>query len=152
MRHDKRFSCGPGGGRGRGFGCGPGRRAGADGRGGPYRSRDGMLLGVCRGLADHLDFPVFWMRVLTVLLVLFTGLWPGLVLYFAAGLLMKLEPVVQPSSDTEREFYDAWASSRSGALARVREKFERLERRIRRMEDAVTSKDFSWERRMRRDG
>jgi len=110
-----------------------------------------MLLGVCRGLARYFDFPVFWMRTLTVLVVLFTGLWPGVALYFAAGLFMKLEPVVEPSSSSEREFYNTWASSRSGGLGRIREKFERLERRLRRMEDVVTSKDYSWEKRMNQD-
>lgn len=114
---------------------------------GLYRSRNGRLLGVCRGLSEYFDFPVFWVRTLTVLLVLFTGLWPGVALYFIAALLMKLEPVVPVGNESEREFYDAYASSRSGALSRIREKFERLDRRLRRMEDVVTSKDYSWEKR-----
>ena len=148
-------------GRAGGFGHargGSGRRAagrgccggpGAGGGGGPYRSRQGLVLGVCRGLAEHLDFPVFWLRVLAVLAIVFTGLWPGLALYFGAGLFMRLEPVVPVSTPGEREFYDAYAASRAGALARIRDKFERLERRIRRMEDVVTSRDYAWEERLR---
>lgn len=143
-----------------GYGCGRGHlrrgaarvRTGSDGRpggGGPYRSRRGMVLGVCRGLAEHLDFPVFWVRVFTALAIVFTGLWPGLALYFIAGLFMKLEPVLPVHSPDEREFYDAYAASRAGALARIRDKFERLERRIRRMEDVVTSRDYAWEERLR---
>jgi len=132
-------------GRGRCTGPGAGR---ADGSG-PYRSRQGMVLGVCRGLAEHFDFPVFWVRVFVTLAILFTGLWPGLALYFGAGLFLKLEPVVPVRTPGEREFYDAYATSRAGALARIRDKFERLERRIRRMEDVVTSRDFAWEERLR---
>lgn len=132
-------------------GCNDNRRFGCPREAAPerglYRSRNGRLLGVCRGLAEYFDLPVFWVRTFTVLLVLFTGLWPGLALYFVAALLMRLEPVVPVSSESEREFYNAYASSRAGALARIRDKFERLERRIRRMEDVVTSKDYSWERR-----
>ncbi|NJB67841.1 phage shock protein C [Desulfobaculum xiamenense] len=124
--------------------CGP-RRGGA----GLYRSRNAVFLGVCQGLANHFDISVFWLRFFTVLLVLFTGLWPGVFLYFMAAIIMRREPVVPVHSPSEREFYDSYARSRSLALGRLREKFERLERRIRRAEDIVTSSDFQWERRMR---
>lgn len=151
------------GGRGRGIGSGRGGQgcrggwsgSGADwggcasGTRGLYRSRNGRFLGVCKGLADYFDFPLFWVRTATVLLILFTGLWPGLALYFIAALFMRLEPVVEPSSGAEREFYDSYTRSRPDAISRIRDKFERLERRIRRMEDKVTSKDWQWERRMR---
>ena len=71
--------------------CAPGGR-------GLYRSRNGRFLGVCKGLADYFDLPLFWVRTFTVLLILFTGLWPGLALYFIAALVMRLEPVIAPSS------------------------------------------------------
>ena len=122
--------------------CAPGGR-------GLYRSRNGRFLGVCKGLADYFDLPLFWVRTFAVLLILFTGLWPGLALYFIAALVMRLEPVVAPSSGAEREFYDSYSRSRSDAVSRIRDKFERLERRLRRMEDRVTSKEWQWERRMR---
>jgi len=116
---------------------------------GLYRSRHGRFLGVCQGLADYFDLSVFWVRVLMTLFILFTGLWPGVAMYFIAAFLMKLEPVVRPSSSSEREFYDSYARSRSSAVERIREKFDRLDRRLRRMEDVVTSSDWQWERRMR---
>lgn len=116
---------------------------------GLYRSRHGRFLGVCQGLADYFDLSVFWVRTLTVLFILFTGLWPGVAMYFIVAFLMKLEPVVQPSSSSEREFYNSYTRSRSDALERIRDKFDRLDRRLRRMEDVVTSKDWQWERRMR---
>ncbi|HHP7233096.1 MAG TPA: PspC domain-containing protein, partial [Desulfobacterales bacterium] len=34
---------------------------------GLYRSRNGVILGVCRGIADHFDFSVFWIRLFAVL-------------------------------------------------------------------------------------
>lgn len=117
-------------------------------RGGLYRSRNGRFLGVCRGVADYFDMPVFWVRAMTVMFILFTGLWPGVAVYFLAAFLMKLEPVVQPQSSSEREFYNSYARSRSDAVGRIKEKFERLDKRLRRMEDVVTSKDWQWERRM----
>ena len=140
-------------GRGERFGRGPGRFAGfgPDGReqgwGSMYRSRHGMLLGVCRGLAEHMGISVFWLRVATVVVVLATGLWPGVFFYLLAALIMKPEPVIAPSDDRAREFYDSYAGSRSLAVSRLKDTFERLDRRIRRMEDIVTSRDYQWKKR-----
>ena len=39
-------------------------------QGGLYRSRDGVILGVIRGLAEYFDFSVFWARVIAVVLLL----------------------------------------------------------------------------------
>ena len=41
-----------------------------------YRSRSGMILGVCKGLARYFDVSLFWTRFIAVLLMLFTGFWP----------------------------------------------------------------------------
>jgi len=59
---------------------------------GLYRSRRGIIFGVCRGLAEHFDVSVFWTRVLTIIAFLITGIWPVGVLYVLAALLMKREP------------------------------------------------------------
>lgn len=62
------------------------------GRTGLYRSRGGILFGVCKGLADYFDLSVFWTRVLVTVAFVMTGLWPVGVLYLLAALLMKPEP------------------------------------------------------------
>ena len=59
---------------------------------GLYRSRNGILFGVCRGLADYFDFSVFWIRAIAVILFIFTGFWPVVGIYLLAALLMKSEP------------------------------------------------------------
>ncbi len=61
-------------------------------RPGLYRSRNGVIMGVCRGLADYFDFSVFWIRAIAVILFIFTGFWPVVAIYFLAALLMKSEP------------------------------------------------------------
>jgi phage shock protein C len=113
-----------------------------------YRSRDGMVLGVVKGFAERYDLSVFWLRVAFFLFILFTGLWPGLIGYVLAGLIMKPEPVLEPGSESEREFYESYVTSRKLALARLKDKFERLDRRVRRMEDRVTSREYQWERKL----
>jgi phage shock protein C len=101
-------------------------------------------MGVCRGLADYFNFSVFWLRILTIILFLFTGFWPVGVMYIVAGLLLKAEPVVPLRDEQDHEFYDTYTRSRESALQRIKRKFDNIERRIQRMEHTVTSKEFDW--------
>ncbi len=118
-------------------------------QGGPYRSRHGMILGVCAGLARYFDMSVFWMRVLWLLIFIFTGFWPIVFIYFFAALLMKPAPVVAFSTDGEAEFYNSAAADRRMAIYRLRRVYESLNRRIQRMESMVTSREYNWNQRMR---
>jgi phage shock protein C len=118
-------------------------------RRGIYRSRHGAIFGVCRGLAEHFDFSVFWVRFMAVLLLLVSGLWPAMILYILAALVMKPEPALPISSLDEGRFYDDYTSSRHEAAQRLKRRYEGLEKRIRRMEDVVTSREYDWERRLR---
>lgn len=113
-----------------------------------YRSRNGLLLGVCRGIAEWRDIPVIWVRLAVLILVVLSGFWLGLAAYVVAGLLIKPEPVLTPDSDDEFEFYDAVARSRRQALQRLQRTFDRLDRRTQRLEHAVTSTDYRWSRRL----
>ncbi len=113
---------------------------------GIYRSRDGVILGVCKGLADYYDLSVFWIRVVMVGVLLVSGFWPVLGIYFIAALFMKPEPVQPLENEDEREFYHSYVHSPSSAAQRLKKKFQDLDRRIRRMEDTVTVRDYEWER------
>ncbi len=115
-------------------------------RSGLYRARDGVFLGVCKGFADHYDLSVFWVRMGMVTVFLLSGFWPVIAIYIAAALLMKPKPVRPIESEGEQEFYDSYVHSPKSAAQRLRRKFESLERRIRRMEDRVTDREFEWER------
>jgi phage shock protein C len=116
--------------------------------GGLYRSRDGLLLGVCRGIAEYFDFSVFWTRTIVLILLFLSGFWPITALYFIAALLMKPEPVVPIQSDDQQEFYDSYISSRKGAIDRLKRRYDSLEGRVQRMEHRVTAKEFDWDRRL----
>ena len=119
-------------------------------RGPLYRSRNGMICGVCKGLAEHFGIPVTGLRIIMVLILIFSGIWPFVLVYFVAALVMKPEPVVPLSNRAEEEFYNSYMSSRSMALYRLKESFENLDRRLQRMESVVTDKDYEWENRVRR--
>ena len=121
-------------------------------RRGPYRSRKGMLLGVCRGLADYLDFSVGGLRLIVIGLAIFTGFWLVTGLYILAAILIKPEPVLPFESDADEEFYDSYVNSKSNALNRLKRKSDHINQRIQRMEDIVTSKERDWERRFNGSG
>lgn len=124
------------------------RRSGEILRGGLYRSRNGIVLGVCRGIAEYFDFSVFWARVIVVALFFFSGFWPVMVLYFVAALLMKPEPVIPIQTDDHQEFYDSYIHSRKAGIDRLKRRYDNLERRIQRMEHTVTTREFDWDRRL----
>ena len=117
-------------------------------RGGMYRSRDGVILGVCRGISDYFDFSVFWTRAIAVILLIFTGLWPTVVLYFLAALLMKPEPVIPIQSKDHQEFYDSYVHSPRSAADRIKRRYSKLEKRIQRLEHTVTRPGYDWESRL----
>ena len=118
---------------------------------GPYRSRKGMLLGVCQGLADHFGISPFWVRMAAVAALPFTFFWPVIVIYIVAALIMKLEPILPLEDEDDAEFYHSYAHSSSMALHRLKRTFDNLDRRIQRMEDIVTSKENDWDRRFQED-
>jgi phage shock protein C len=115
---------------------------------GLYRSRNGMILGVFKGLADYFDFSVGWLRAIGIIVFIFSGFWPIVVLYLLAALLMKPEPAIPLESLDEKEFYDSYTYSRKGAVHRLKRRFDRLNRRIQRMEDIVTDREFDWDQRL----
>lgn len=117
-------------------------------RSGLYRSRKGIILGVCKGLAEYFDFSPFWVRTIAILLLFFSGFWPITILYFIAALLMKPEPILPIDTVDEQEFYDSYVYSPGGATDRLRRRYENLDRRIRRLEDTITSREFTWKQRL----
>lgn len=123
------------------------RRLHKDTRRGLYRSRNGVIFGVCRGVAEFFDFSVFWARAIAVVLLFVTGLWPIVGIYILAALLMKPEPVIPIENEAEQEFYNSYTHSRHGAAQRLKRRYQNLDRRIRRMEHIVTTPEYNWEKR-----
>jgi len=117
-------------------------------RDGIYRSRNGIIFGVCRGLADHFGFSVIWARAIAILFLLISGLWPAIGLYLIATFLMKPAPVVPIETMAEQEFYDSYTNSRHLAAHRIKRRYDNLENRLRRLEHIVTAREFDWNERL----
>jgi phage shock protein C len=118
-------------------------------KGGIYRARNGVFLGVCKGIGEYFDLSVFWVRLALVVVFIFSGFWPVIGVYLVAAFFMKPEPIKPIESEEEREFYNSYVNSPKSAALRLKKKFEELERRIRSMEDKVTGREYEWERRFR---
>ena len=116
--------------------------------GGLHRSRNGVILGVCRGIAEYFDFSVFWVRAAAVIFLFISGFWPITAIYFIGAFLMKPEPAIPVQTSEEQEFYDSYVHSRRGATDRLKRRYDSLMRRIQRLEHTVTSKEFDWDRKL----
>lgn len=117
-----------------------------------YRSKDNRIIfGICQGLSEHFDISVVWIRLGLVALSLFTGFFPFPIFYAIAALIIKPKPASGQSPEEpsfhEEDYFDQESSPRSLSLRRLKNRFEAVEARIRRMETYVTNKSYDWERR-----
>jgi phage shock protein C len=61
------------------------------------RSRtDRKVAGVCAGLAEHLGIDVTLMRLIWVFVIVMTGIFPGVIVYLLAWIVMPEEPETKP--------------------------------------------------------
>jgi len=64
-----------------------------------YRSKqDAKLLGVCGGLGEYFNIDSNLIRLITAILILSTGIIPGLLIYFIAGMIIPEEEQTDKSS------------------------------------------------------
>ncbi len=107
--------------------------------GGLYRSRRGLIFGVCRGFADRFNLSVLGIRIVVVVAFLLTGFWPVGAAYLLAALLMRREPAYAYASAGP-----AWADGGScESRSRRWRNAGDLEARLRRAERAA--RRDSWE-------
>jgi len=120
-----------------------------------YRSRNGIVFGVIRGLGEHFNLSIGVLRLILLFLLFinfifgFFGIFPIIASYVIMAFVMKPEPAIDPKTETEEEFYHSYTASKSLSLSRLKEKFDNLDKRIRRMENHVTDRTYDWERRFR---
>lgn len=125
-----------------------------------YRSKHGELFGVCQGLADWRDLPVGPIRLIVILLAVFSGFIPILLLYVLAALILPVEPGYQ---DRRSDFYDdnigsRYKNSRRKTAEDLKEEFENLKSKVSGMESKVfdeergknKDKEKEWEERFKK--
>jgi phage shock protein C len=110
---------------------------------------DGWIAGVCRGIADYFDWKVQWVRVAVIAIALLTVAWPVVIVYAVLWYVMEsadLAAPVRPKwSDlplaAARAASAASTESGTSSMRDIKERFTRLDERLRKLEDAALSKD-----------
>lgn len=112
---------------------------------------DGKLGGVCAGIGDYLGWDHTMVRILTILLIIFTGL--PLIAYFILWVLMPKDtraPYVreyrEQSEARGRVNAPAGTAGSSTTYNDVRSKFRSLEVRLQDLEKSITSKEWKLNR------
>ena len=96
-----------------------------------YRSRDGEILGVCKGIAEWREFPVDMVRLGFILLVVLAGM--SIWVYFILALVLPLEP--------------RYGEDRRNHHERMKdEEYEELKKQYRKTTDDI-NKERDWENR-----
>lgn len=115
---------------------------------GPFRAKDGVIFGVAKGLADYFGWSVGLVRLIFILATVFLFFWPTIILYLVAALIMSPAPDGRLDSQEERDIWLRAQLDPGGTIDQLSKRAGSLEKRLRRMEDYITSKEYSWSRRM----
>ena len=70
-----------------------------------YRSKNGEIMGVCKGIAEWRDYPVDTIRLIFIVIAIVTAIAPCLVIYFILGLLLPVNPYEE--GDGSRSYKEA---------------------------------------------
>lgn len=114
-----------------------------------YRDKsNGMICGVCAGIADYFGADVSVVRILSAVALL----WFNAVAFFAYIALCFLLPV-KPSQlyrdESDKKFWQGVRTSPKGTFSAVRLRIREMDMRLQRMERYVTSKRFNLDREFR---
>ncbi len=132
-------------------------------------SANGKILGVCAGLASYTGIERWVVRIIAVTALIFLN-WVALVAYLVAGLILEPEDGRRRRRAVPRRHRSRRAERRAARrepapepaapaeyspgqrLREVREGFDEIELRIRRMETHVTSGNYELQRELRKIG
>lgn len=74
-----------------------------------YRSKNGEIFGVCKGIAQWKDFSVDAVRLVFILVAIFTAVFPCLIIYTILGFILPVNPYeedeVKGSKKSKNKYY-----------------------------------------------
>lgn len=108
-----------------------------------YRSKHGMIFGVCQGIADWRGINAGYVRLALVVLTVFTGFFPFGLLYLLAAFFLHVEPAYK-----ERESHSWYKSSVRKGFYDLRQEFDEMSARFNNRKDRHGySKERDWDNR-----
>lgn len=106
----------------------------------------GVIAGVCAGIAEYFDWNVRLLRAALVVVFVFSGAFPILVIY--AVLWYVMEPLSPSSAPTLTESGAPYR--RPASMDEIRGRFSRLDERLRDIEECMTDKEFELRRELKK--
>eukprot|EP01156_Anaeramoeba_ignava_P017684 Anaeramoba_ignava/a89814_60.p4 GENE.a89814_60~~a89814_60.p4 ORF type:complete len:123 (-),score=23.68 a89814_60:892-1260(-) len=111
-------------------------------------NRDARLFGVCSGIARWADLDVRTFQIFAFLIVLFTGFFPGAVIYIVLALVI-------PAEDSTTTFYDKYEKEddpySEKTTEELRKEYEELKKKVEAMENDMFDKEKDWDQRFQED-
>jgi len=115
----------------------------------------GVVAGVCEGLAVHFDFNPRIVRVVAVLLLIFTAFWPVMIAYCLTWYIV--DPVKGPPParapvppSTAEAPAPSPGTETPTPMPQLKARFGKLEDRLRQIEACVTSEEFELRRELKK--
>lgn len=102
----------------------------------------GIVAGVCAGVCEYFDWNVKLLRALLVVIFIFSGAFPILVIY--AVLWYVMDPI------SAADVGHTPGAQRPASMGEVRDRFNRLDERLRNIEECVSDKEFDLRRELKK--
>lgn len=110
-----------------------------------YRdTKNGMIGGVCAGIADYFGFDITVVRIITLISICFLG--TPLAIYIVLWFIVPRRPDANEPTKTERAFQRAMRRAPKATFSEVSYRFRDLDNRLQRLERYVTSKRYQLDR------
>lgn len=107
-------------------------------------SKHARIFGVCSGIAQWADLDIKTFQVFAFLIVLFTGFFPGAIIYIILALIIPSENSSSPyysEYETEEDpYYDKTTDE-------LRKEYEELKKKVEAMENEMFDKEKDWDQR-----
>lgn len=98
-----------------------------------YRSPRGKIFGLCTGLAEWRDLDAKMVRLIVFLVILFTGIFPGAVIYLALALCIPMNPEGERHTEYRKSDDD------------LRKQYDGLKEKVDSMEKDMFDKEKNWD-------
>ena len=114
-----------------------------------YRDpHNGLIAGVCAGIADYVGLRPVQVRLLVILGLVFFFV-PTVIGYVALAFLLQTRPADLYRAEDEAQFWRHARTAPQGAASELRDRFRGLEARLDRIEGFVVSEEYELRRKFR---
>ncbi len=110
---------------------------------------NGRCMGVCAGIGDYFDVKPGIVRLLMIIGILMSGIFPLLFIYVIMGFMLESKPREIIEHPEEDKFWKQVRTKPAYTKVDLNKRFEDIEARTRNMEAYMTSKQFRLQRELR---